>query len=177
MRCKCCNGNRFAAQQPVMMGVMVDGNNHFIGHLPGGAETNIRGTGKPFGTYVCIDCGAKYNSLAGYSLPFNMKYGVDGKWRFKDGTEVTICSIAQGAYCEEYDDDGEFGMEVFPCTVDMLSHRVVEIFRTGPSKEHKRRIGRYVTIAGDRGDKITHTVVDAADYTPEMSEAFWTESD
>lgn len=45
------------------------------------------------------------------------------KWRFKDGAEVTIYRIAQGVYCEEYEDDGGFGIDVFPCTVDAFASR------------------------------------------------------
>lgn len=82
MRCICCNGNRFAAQQPVMMGVMVDRNNRFIEYLPGGAEANILSAGKISGTYVCINCGAEYKSLVDDLLPFNIKQGADGKMAF-----------------------------------------------------------------------------------------------
>lgn len=63
MRCRHCNNNQFIGHQILRTDVLVDEEGNFADNLPGGLESHVYDSEKPYGPFTCTKCGAEYDEL------------------------------------------------------------------------------------------------------------------
>ncbi|MGN0485529.1 MAG: hypothetical protein ACI4HI_18475 [Lachnospiraceae bacterium] len=61
--CPYCGSKRFIGHQLIRADVYVGENGEFDGNLPGGLETSIYDSERPYGPFTCLKCDAEFDEL------------------------------------------------------------------------------------------------------------------
>ncbi len=182
MRCKCCGNDRFIGRQIIYADVAVDGNEAFVENLFGGLESHIYDSGKPYGPFTCVKCGAEYEELSEDAEPTNMKLK-ESQWICNDSEEpVKINHVVEATYTEVWE---ETVVITSACLVDLKTRQIVAISRNGDTTidtgECESDVSQYVTIA-DQDYKVIDKDEFQEDYAenwnpddPDSCDVFWME--